>query len=114
MERKRKLDLVRLLSEYDSSPSFTPEQRLLVAVFAVALKDRLCPEMCLQRKYRRTALLYFKDPREGEWGSLDYLCKEFGYTVEEVRRRALRPETIELLQQMGMVSWARKIDERRI
>lgn len=81
----------------------TPEERLLVAIFCVALKDYLCPEAYLSQDDKRTAKAYFELLRHEDFGSFGHFCDTFGFEPLEIRKLVLTEDMIEVLKTLKLM-----------
>ena len=91
------------LAHYFWDEYITSEQRLLVGIFTVALKDYLCPEQCLARHHRRSARYYFETLRPNEYGSFGHFCLYLDLEPERVRELVLTDIMKGRLRDMGIV-----------
>lgn len=84
----------------------SPEERLLIAIFDRALRDRFCPNDCIPQHHVRSAKWYFENNgREEEFGSFSFFCAYFGLTRKEVRKAIHSREMIDRLRREGDDRW---------
>lgn len=104
-----RLSLEKLIAQaYTAESHLTPEQRLLVGIFALALKDFLCPEVTLPKEHQRTAAYYFEVFREDDFGSFGHMCKVLDICPFRLRDLALRDSTVALMKELKMLGWNRR------
>lgn len=77
-------DRSKLIAAPGPMVPLTPEENLMLEIFAYAIRDLLTPTQVLTPEERRTARSYFDSPDEGYIFSFGNLCNHFGFNKQQI------------------------------